>query len=165
MLSEPALFLEQHREQTVILDEVQRLPDLFPVLRGLIDRDRRPGRFILLGSASPELIRDTSESLAGRVAYFELAPFLHTEIAAVADYRTHWLRGGFPESLLADDDRRSAQWRQNFIQTYLERDLPLLGLCADPIVIGKLWAMVAHNHAQLLNMEALARLYGFSLGC
>jgi hypothetical protein len=162
LLSEPTLFLEQHREQTVILDEVQRLPDLFPVLRGLIDRDRRPGRFILLGSASPELIRDTSESLAGRVAYFELAPFLHGEIAAVADYRTHWLRGGFPESLLADDDRRSTQWRQNFIQTYLERDLPLLGLRADPFVVGKLWTMVAHNHSQLLNMEALSGSLGLA---
>jgi len=89
LLSEPTLFLEQHRDKTVILDEVQRLPDLFPVLRGLIDRERRPGRFILLGSASPELIRDTSESLAGRIAYFELTPFLHEEIAALSDYRTH----------------------------------------------------------------------------
>lgn len=162
LLSEPTLFLEQHREQTVILDEVQRLPDLFPVLRGLIDRDRRPGRFILLGSASPELIRDTSESLAGRVDYFELTPFLREEIAAVSDYRTHWIRGGFPESVLAPDDRRSAQWRQNFIQTYLERDLPLLGLRADPIVVGKLWTMVAYNHSQLLNMEALAGSLGLA---
>ncbi len=162
LLSEPSLFLEQHREETVILDEVQRLPDLFPVLRGLIDRDRRPGRFILLGSASPELIRDTSESLAGRVAYFELQPFLHSEIAAVSNFREHWLRGGFPESILAENDRRSAQWRQNFIQTYLERDLPLLGLRADPIVVGKLWTMVAHNHAQLLNIEALSNSLGLA---
>lgn len=162
VLSEPTLFLEQHRDKTIILDEVQRLPDLFPVLRGLIDRDRRPGRFLLLGSASPELIRDTSESLAGRVAYFELQPFSHNEIAAVSSYREHWLRGGFPESILAENDRRSAQWRQNFIQTYLERDLPLLGLQADPIVIGKLWTMVAHNHAQLLNMEALSNSLGLA---
>lgn len=162
LLNEPTLFLEQHREQTVIIDEVQRVPDLFPVLRGLIDRDRRPGRFILLGSASPELIRDTSESLAGRVAYFELPPFLYSEIATVSNYREHWLRGGFPSSILADDDRRSAQWRQNFIQTYLERDLPLLGLKADPIVVGKLWSMVAHNHGQLLNMEALGSSLGLS---
>lgn len=162
LLSEPTLFLEQHRDKTVILDEVQRLPDLFPVLRGLIDRERRPGRFILLGSASPELIRDTSESLAGRIAYFELTPFLHEEIAALSDYRTHWLRGGFPESLLAVNNHRSAQWRQYFIQTYLERDLPLLGLRADPIVVGKLWSMVAHNHAQLLNMEALAKSLGLA---
>lgn len=163
LLSEPTLFLEQHRDQTVILDEVQRLPDLFPVLRGLIDRARHPGRFILLGSASPELIRDTSESLAGRVAYFELPPFLYGEIAAVSDYREHWLRGGFPESLLSEDDRRSAQWRQNFVRTYLERDLPLLGLRADPIVVEKLWTMVAHNHAQLLNMQALAGSLGLAV--
>jgi predicted AAA+ superfamily ATPase len=144
-----------------ILDEVQRLPELFPVLRGLIDRDRRPGRFILLGSAAPELIRDSSESLAGRVAYYEMQPFLHTEVPQI-DYRVHWQRGGFPESLLAPDDRRSTQWRQNFIQTYLERDLPLLGLRADPIVIGKLWTMLAHNHGQLLNVEALSNALGLA---
>ncbi len=161
LLSEPTLFLEQHRNETVILDEVQRLPELFPVLRGLIDRDRRPGRFILLGSAAPELIRDSSESLAGRVAYYEMQPFLHAEVPAI-DYRVHWQRGGFPESLLAPDDRRSTQWRQNFIQTYLERDLPLLGLRADPIVIGKLWTMLAHNHGQLLNVEALSNALGLA---
>jgi hypothetical protein len=161
LLSEPTLFLEQHRNETVILDEVQRLPELFPVLRGLIDRDRRPGRFILLGSAAPELIRDSSESLAGRVAYYEMQPFLHAEVPQI-DYRVHWQRGGFPESLLAPDDRRSTQWRQNFIQTYLERDLPLLGLRADPIVIGKLWTMLAHNHGQLLNVEALSNALGLA---
>lgn len=161
LLSEPTLFLEQHRNETVILDEVQRLPELFPVLRGLIDRDRRPGRFILLGSAAPELIRDSSESLAGRVAYYEMQPFFHAEVPQI-DYRVHWQRGGFPESLLAPDDRRSTQWRQNFIQTYLERDLPLLGLRADPIVIGKLWTMLAHNHGQLLNVEALSNALGLA---
>lgn len=91
-----------------------------------------------------------------------MQPFLYSEITTISDYRTHWQRGGFPESLLAEDNRRSAQWRQNFIQTYLERDLPLLGLRADPLVIGRLWTMVAHNHAQLLNMEALGKSIGLT---
>jgi len=159
-LQSPALLLDPLADKTVILDEVQKMPSLFPVLRGIIDRDRKPGRFILLGSASPDLIRDSSESLAGRIAYLELQPFHFQEIAERCDFRTHWLRGGFPEALLAPDDYLSGQWRQNFIRTYLERDLPLLGLSADPVVIGKLWRMVAHLNGQLLNMETLAGSLG-----
>ncbi len=156
-LENPSLFLDRLADKTVILDEVQRLPDLFPVLRGIIDRNRRPGRFILLGSASPDLIRDSSESLAGRIAYYELKPFSFQEIDSLYDFSTHWLRGGFPESLLAPDDELSMKWRQNFIRTYLERDLPLLGLSADPVLISKLWRMAAHMSGDLLNMETLAR--------
>lgn len=151
----PSLLLEPLKDQTVILDEVQRVPALFPALRGLIDRHRQPGRFILLGSASPELIRDTSESLAGRVAYFELHPFTLPELPDTIDYRQHWLRGGFPESLLADSDEKSLDWRENFIRSYLERDLPLLGLRADPMLIRRLWTMIAHLNGQLLNLSAL----------
>lgn len=151
----PSLLLEPLKDQTVILDEVQRVPALFPALRGLIDRHRQPGRFILLGSASPELIRDTSESLAGRVAYFELHPFTLPELPGAIDYRQHWLRGGFPESLLADSDEKSLDWRENFIRSYLERDLPLLGLRADPMLIRRLWTMIAHLNGQLLNLSAL----------
>lgn len=152
----PNLLLEPLQDQTVILDEVQRVPDLFPILRGLIDRYRQKGRFILLGSASPELIRDTSESLAGRVAYFELTPFTLPELPESLSYQQHWLRGGFPESLLADSDEESLDWRENFIRSYLERDLPLLGLRADPMLIRRLWTMVAHLNGQLLNLSALA---------
>jgi hypothetical protein len=159
-LQNPALFLGPLGEQTVIIDEVQRQPALFPVLRALIDRRREPGRFILLGSASPELIRDSSESLAGRVAYFELPPLTFQEASKVVDYQTHWLRGGFPESLLADDERASLDWRENFIQTYLERDLPMLGLRADPMLVRHLWTMLAHLSGNLLNLESL----GGSLG-
>ncbi len=159
-LANPSLFLDTLADQTVILDEVQKVPELFPVLRGIIDRHREPGRFILLGSASPELIRDSSESLAGRIAYFELKPFSFDEIEHKTDFRQHWLRGGFPQSLLAPDDELSRIWRQNFINTYLERDLPMLGLNADPIVTGKLWRMVAHLSGQLLNMETLAGSLG-----
>lgn len=151
----PNLLLEPLKDHTVILDEVQRVPDLFPVMRGLIDRHRQAGRFILLGSASPELIRDTSESLAGRVAYFELHPFTFPELPAEIDYRQHWLRGGFPESLLAASDEESIDWRENFIRSYLERDLPLLGLRADPMLIRRLWTMIAHLNGQLLNLSAL----------
>ncbi|MBV6440989.1 MAG: ATP-binding protein [Haliscomenobacteraceae bacterium CHB4] len=161
-LSNPALFLDALADQTVILDEIQKLPTLFPVLRGIIDRRREPGRFVLLGSASPDLIRDSSESLAGRIAYFELKPFAFGEIEHIADFRQHWLRGGFPQSLLAPDDELSRLWRQNFINTYLERDLPLLGLSADPMVTGKLWRMLAHLSGQLLNMEALAGSLGLN---
>ncbi|TAK31219.1 MAG: ATP-binding protein, partial [Saprospiraceae bacterium] len=134
----------------------------FPVIRALIDRNRRPGRYIILGSASPELIRDTSESLAGRVAYLELAPFNWQEVQNVVDYRAHWLRGGFPESLLAASDALSFEWRLNFIQSYLERDLPLLGLNADPMLIRRLWMMTAHLNGNLLNMGMLAGSLGIS---
>lgn len=159
-LNNPSLFLDPLADQTVILDEVQKAPDLFPVLRGIIDRNRKPGRFILLGSASPDLIRDTSESLAGRIAYHELKPLYWEEIKALTDYRTHWLRGGFPLSLLAPSDEYARLWRMNFIKTYLERDLPLLGLKADPILTGRLWQMTAHLSGSLLNMENLSSSLG-----
>lgn len=159
-LDNPSLFLDPLSDQTVILDEVQKVPGLFPELRGIIDRDRKPGRFILLGSASPDLIRDTSESLAGRIAYHELKPFYWEEINTLTDYRTHWFRGGFPPSLLAPNDELAGLWRRNFVQAYLERDLPLLGLNADPMRTGKLWRMVAHLSGNLLNMEALSSSLG-----
>ena len=161
-LSDPFLFLEPLQEQTVILDEIQRVPDLFPILRGLIDQHRIPNRFILLGSASPDLIRDTSESLAGRIAYYELAPLSHLETASLTNYQTHWLRGGFPESLLANDERNSMDWRENFIQTYLERDLPLLGLNANPLLTRRLWTMLAHWNGNLLNLETIGNSLGVS---
>ncbi|MEQ1746405.1 MAG: ATP-binding protein, partial [Saprospiraceae bacterium] len=144
------------------LDEVQKLPSLFPVLRSIIDRDRQAGRFILLGSAAPDLIRDTSETLAGRIAYFELTPFLFSEVAAVTDFSTHLFRGGFPGSLLAPDDVMAQLWRKNFINTYLERDLPMLGLNAEPTLTSKLWRMVAHLSANVLNMETIASGLGIS---
>ncbi len=159
-LTNPSLFLDPLSDQTVILDEVQKVPSLFPVLRSIIDRKRQPGRFILLGSASPELIRDSSESLAGRIAYLELNPFSLNEVKATTDWRTHWFRGGFPPSLLAPDDEFAKLWRQNFIKTYLERDLPMLGLKADPILTNRLWRMTAHLSGSLLNMESLSGSLG-----
>lgn len=161
-LENPSLFLDPLSDKTIILGEVQKVPDLFPVLRGIIDRNRSPGRFILLSSASPELIRDSSESLAGRIAYLELTPFTSNELPQGIDFQTHWFRGGFPDSLFAPDEELASLWRRNFIQTYLEKDLPLLGMAADPIVSGKLWRMIAHLSGQLLNKETLARSLGIS---
>ncbi len=159
-LSDPFLFLESLQEQTVILDEIQRVPNLFPILRGLIDRHRVPNRFILLGSASPDLIRDSSETLAGRIAYFELSPLSHLETGALSPYKTHWLRGGFPESLLAINEQNSMDWRDNFIKTYLERDLPMLGLNANPMLTRRLWTMLAHWNGNLLNFESIGNSLG-----
>lgn len=159
-LENPALFLDPLANQTVILDEVQKFPALFPVLRGIIDTNRMAGRFILLGSASPDLIRDSSESLAGRIAYVELRPFTFEEITTLSNFQNHWYRGGFPESFLAPTDDFSSIWRRNFISTYLERDLPLLGLKADPIITRRLWQMTAHLSGQLLNMSRVSSSLG-----
>jgi predicted AAA+ superfamily ATPase len=129
-LSEPELFLAQHKEKLICLDEIQRMPEIFPVLRSVIDKDRINGHFLILGSASPELIRQSSETLAGRIAYQELTPFLFSESKskdAPDMLSTYWLRGGFPDSFLAQSDAAASRWRDNFIRTFLERDIPQLG--------------------------------------
>ena len=149
-------FVELHREQLVILDEIHRQPGLFAELRGAIDRYRQPGRFIFLGSASAELLRGSSESLAGRIAYLDLQGLTFSEVQATVDYRTLWLRGGFPDSVLAFDAEASQEWRLNFVRSYVERELPRLGLGADPIVLRRLWTMLAHDNGQLLNKTKLA---------
>ena len=161
-MSEPEILLGTLVDSLVILDEVQRLPALFPALRSVIDQDRRPGRFLLLGSASPELIRDTSESLAGRIAYYELQPLQYSEVSIKYNYLDHWLRGGFPGALLAPTDKVSFRWRQEFVRSYLERDLALLGLRVDPIVLHRLWTMIAHINGNLLNMQNLSRSLGLT---
>lgn len=155
-LTDPVLFFEGKENVCVILDEIQRVPSLFPVLRSMVDLHRVPARFILLGSASPELIRDASESLAGRIAYKELTPFNLTEIGN-DEWQKHWLRGGFPSAFLAPSDKLCFKWQFNFIQTYIERDLPLLGFGIDRNVIRKLWTMIAHIHGNILNMSTIAR--------
>lgn len=156
-ITNPNLFFERNQDKCIILDEVQRAPDLFPVLRSMIDKNRVPGRFILLGSASPELIRDSSESLAGRIAYEELTPFNLLEIINTKSIIEHWIYGGFPDSVLAPNKKVQQTWMRNFIQTYIERDLPMLGLSADRGTIRKLWTMIAHMHGSLLNMSNLAK--------
>ncbi len=155
-LTEPELFLEHHRDHLVCLDEIQLLPDFFSTLRSEIDKDRRPGRFLILGSASRDLIRQANESLAGRIAQLELTPFLLSEVERRADWRTLWVRGGFPDSLLAEDNDDSFDWRQDFIGTFLERDIPSLGLSIPMPLMDRLWRLLAHYHGQTLNYSKLA---------
>ena len=162
-LSDPELYLAQHEDKLVILDEVHRLPGLFQVLRGLIDRGRRRGhrvgRFLLLGSASLELLRQSGESLAGRISYVEMNPLDALEIGA-ADETRLWVRGGFPDSFLAASDAGSLRWRQDFIRTYLERDVPLLGPRIPAELLRRFWTMLAHHQSGLLNAAEFARSLG-----
>jgi predicted AAA+ superfamily ATPase len=159
-LAEPELYLPQHEDKLVILDEIQRTPQLFRSLRGLIDAGRRrgrgQGRFLVLGSASIDLLRQSSESLAGRIRYLELAPLDAGEVGRER-LDALWLRGGFPESLLADSDAASLRWRTDFIRTYLERDIPQLGPRIPAETLRRLWTMLAHQQGGILNAAALAR--------
>ncbi len=162
-LAEPELFLEENRTRLVCLDEIQRLPDFFSILRGEIDRDRRPGRFLILGSASRDLIRQSNETLAGRIAYQELTPFLWSEIAQQTTLATHWNRGGFPDSLQSRDDADSIDWRHDFIQTFLERDIPSLGFAIPMPTMHRLWRLLAHYHGQTINYSKLAEAIDLSV--
>ncbi|MCG8461311.1 MAG: ATP-binding protein [Holophagales bacterium] len=159
-LDDPVLALEP-LEGLVILDEVQLRPEIFPVLRVLVDRDPSPSRFLVLGSASPELLRQGSETLAGRIAYLELPPLSLAETGARL-LEQRWLRGGFPLSLLADSDARSERWRQAFIRTYLSRDLAELGIDLPPETMRRFWSMLAHYHGDTWNGSELARAFGVS---
>ena len=145
----------------VVIDEAQRLPDLFPVLRVLIDRPDSPAKFLLLGSASPQIIKGSSESLAGRVALLELSGFDITEVGADR-WRDLWVRGGFPRSMLADSDHDSFAWRQDFIRLFLERDLPALGLRLPTPALQRFWTMIAHYHGQLWSTAEISRSMGIS---
>ena len=167
-LADPELYLSQHRDRLVILDEIHRLPDIFQTLRSLIDRRRRTGRkvsqFLLLGSASMDLMHQSAETLAGRIAYLELTPFTAAEVGGTSPSAPDalWLRGGFPESFLADDDEGSFEWRTAFIQTYLERDVPALGPRVPAETLRRFWQMLAHNQGQMLNGAQLAAGLGVS---
>ena len=161
-LSEPLSFFEHNSERLVCLDEIQKKPDLFKILRGLVDKRKLPGQFIVLGSASPELLRQSSETLAGRIAYIELTPFVHDELHSSLSLNQLWLRGGFPRSVLAPDDTMSLWWRDEFIRTYLERDVPQWGFRIPSETISRLWRMLAHEHGQVLNSSRLAQSLGVS---
>lgn len=156
-LSDPILFFDRNQETCIVLDEIQRAPELFPILRSMVDKYRVPARYIILGSASPKLIRDSSESLAGRIAYEELTPFNITEIDQGDNIYFHWFNGGFPNAYLAPDPSLSKKWLSIFIQTYIQRDLPILGLKISPETIRKLWTMIAHFHGGILNMNNLGK--------
>jgi predicted AAA+ superfamily ATPase len=159
-LTDAERYLAQHEDKLVILDEIQRTPQLFQSLRGLIDvgrrRGRGKGRFLVLGSASIDLLRQSSESLAGRIRYLELTPLDAGEVGR-RRLDALWLRGGFPESLLAGSDAASLRWRTDFIRTYLERDIPQLGPRIPAETLRRFWTMLAHQQGSLLNAAALAR--------
>ena len=155
-LTDPGAFLDPLAECLVILDEVQRVPDLFPQLRGIIDRRRTAGRFLLLGSASPLLLRQSSESLAGRIAHVELSPLQLAEVGP-AHLSRLWVRGGFPDSFNAATEAVSFRWRLEFIRTFLERDIPQLGFRVPAESLHRLWQMLAHHHGGILNKSQLGQ--------
>ena len=169
-MDDPEAFLMAHAQQLVILDEVQRMPELFGILRGVIDQRRRmgqaSGQFLLLGSATGVLMQQSSESLAGRVAYVELPPLLAPEIftdqPSVADLNALWVRGGFPLSWLAATDADSMTWREVFMATYLEKDIPALGPRIPATTLRRLWTMLAHHQGELLDLSKLAAALAIS---
>lgn len=156
-------YLLQREDKLVIIDEVQRMPELFPVLRSVIDRNRSNTRFMLLGSASPELLAKSSETLAGRISYIEVHPFVYTEVAETYTFQTLWLRGGFPTMLMTKSEEISFENRIDFIQTYLERELPLLGLSVSPVMLRNLLRMIAHAHGQILNYSDISKSLGIDV--
>jgi uncharacterized protein len=164
-IAEPELYFADHADELVILDEIHRAPGIFEALRGTIDRGRREGRdvgrFLLLGSAAIDLLAQSGETLAGRIAYAELDPFDISEVGADS-VDPLWLRGGFPRSYLAASDPASLRWREDFIRTYLEREIPQLGPRIPAETLRRLWTMLAHNQGQLLNASSIARGLGVS---
>ena len=162
-LRDPEIFFSRHTDRLVCLDEIQRLPEIFAVLRSMIDDNRRNGRFLILGSASPDLVRQSSETLAGRIAYLELTPFAYQEIRDESiPLEDFWIRGGFPDSLLARSEGTSRRWRENFIRTFLERDIPQLGIRIPAATMRRVWQMCAHDQGQILNSSRLGASLGVS---
>lgn len=162
-IAEPELFFKAHRDHLVCLDEIQAVPEFFPFLRVEIDRDRRPGRFLILGSASRDLLRQSTETLAGRIAFLDLTPFLLREVSPPVAWESLWYRGGFPDSVLAQSDAASAAWRADFIRTFLERDIPRLGFSIPVPVMERLWRLLAHYHGQTLNYSKAASAVDISV--
>lgn len=162
-LADPELFLLRHAGHLVVLDEIQRCPELFSILRALIDENRHPGRFLLLGSASPQLLKQASESLAGRISFHELSPFDVSEVHPTqAELPNFWLRGGYPLSWLAKTEEASVAWRESFIVTHLERDIPAFGIRVPGTTLRRFWQMLAHLHGQMWNASRLASSFGVS---
>ncbi len=166
-LDEIELFLDLHKNKLICLDEIQRKPDMFVSLRSYIDAQKRNGLLLILGSASRDLIKQSSETLAGRILYLELTPFLISELLVAYrkskfDIRRHWLRGGFPRAYLAEEDELAFEWLSNFIRTYLERDIPQLGFNYAASTMQRFWKMLAHVHGQILNKSRLGESLGVS---
>ena len=163
-ISDIETFFDINKKSLICLDEVQRAPEIFPALRSILDRNESNGRVLILGSASRDLIKQSSESLAGRISFLELTPFLESEINPEGDMilmREHWLRGGFPRSFLTDD-ANSMIWRDDFIRTFLERDIPQLGFSIPASSIRRVWTMCAHSHGQILNYSKIGESLGVS---
>jgi uncharacterized protein len=160
-LSAPELFFAGNENRLICLDEIQRVPELFPLLRSVIDRNGRNGQFLILGSASRDLIRQSSESLAGRIIYVELSPFQLSELN-INDYWDYWIKGGFPRSYLAPEPALSYKWRQSFISTFLERDIRQLGFNIPPETMHRLWSMCANRQGQLVNLSQIGGSLGVS---
>jgi len=162
-LADPYTFLTDNKDKCIIIDEVQTLPHLFAVLRSVIDEKRRNGKFILLGSASPQLVKGVSESLAGRIAYRELTPVNFTELPERISRDKHWLRGGFPIPLLARSEKIASEWMRSFIRSYAERDLSaLFGVDLTSNIINRLLSMLAHINGTVWNAEMISRSLGIS---
>lgn len=163
-LKEPELFFESNANKLICLDEIQLVPKLFSVLRSVIDSNRSNGKFILLGSASQELLQQTSETLAGRIGMLHLSPFLINELTYLEDFKLQefWFRGGFPNSYLATNDENSTIWLDNYIRTYIERDIPQLGFQIPALQLRRLLTMCAHNQGQQLNLSKLGESLGLT---
>ncbi len=162
-LADPFTFLSDNKDKFIIIDEVQTIPSLFSVLRSIIDEDRRNGRFILLGSASPQLVKGVSESLAGRIAYRELSPINRLELPDSISMAKHWLRGGFPDSILARSDKAAFEWMVSFVRSYVERDLSMLfNVELSKQVMARLMSMLAHINGSVWNSEMIARSLGIT---
>jgi uncharacterized protein len=164
-LTDAELYLEKHSDSLVIIDEIQRKPDLFPLMRAIVDSKSQNGRFLILGSASPDLARQSAESLAGRIRYHELTGFLLSEINGIEQKNRDemlWLRGGFPRSFLAKSDDKSFIWREGFIRTHIERDIPGFGFTASASMLLRFWQMLAHCNGQLWNGSKIASSLGVS---
>lgn len=162
-LQNPKLFFENYRNALVVIDEVQRMPELFPALRAEIDANRKAGRFLLLGSASPDLLQKSSETLAGRIVFKELSPLLYEEVYPAITYDKHWLRGGYPEALNQKNAALWNTWHASFLRTYIEKDLPMLGLSSPALTITRLLQMLAYNQGQVLNKSEYASALGISV--
>lgn len=162
MLQEPFKFFQANKDKCIIIDEIQRNKELFPLLRAAIDQDRQPGRFILLGSASPELLFMSNETLSGRIIYTELTPFTYQEILHLKPVREHWLHGGFPEVFLLEDELFRREWFRSFFMTYVERDFRMLGLGATPANLSRFFSMLPHIHGNLLNKSMLSNSLAFN---
>jgi predicted AAA+ superfamily ATPase len=163
LLTDMDTFFEENKNKCIIIDEVQTMPHVFTALRPAIDDHRKNGRFILLGSASPMLVKGVSESLAGRISYTQLTPFMFEEVSAKVKMEKHWFRGGFPNSILAKTDAQSAQWIHDFIETYIQRDMSFIfNAEINTRILRYLWAMIANNQGGIWNAELYARALGVS---